>query len=50
MHGNPSKEDSKGNFKSRPNDLNKKHPAGVGGIPGARGVFVLGFKLDHVNS
>ncbi len=30
MHGSPSKEDRKGNFKSGPNDLNKKHPAGVG--------------------
>ncbi len=29
-HGNPSKEDSKGNFKSGPNGLNKKHLSGVG--------------------
>ncbi len=29
-HGSPSTEDSKGNSKSGPNDLNKKHPAGVG--------------------
>ncbi len=30
MHGNPAKEDRKGNFKSGPNGLNKKHPTGVG--------------------
>jgi hypothetical protein len=37
-HGSPSTEDSKGNFKSGPNGLNKKHPTGVGDILGARGV------------
>ncbi len=28
-HGNPSKEDSKGNFKSGPNGLNKRRPTGI---------------------
>jgi hypothetical protein len=40
-------EDRKGNFKTGPNGLNKKHPAGVGGNLGARGVCVLGFQLDQ---
>ncbi len=56
MHGNPSKEDSKGHSKSGPNGLNKNHPTGVGatrrswcfwGPHRARGVKNVPYLIDR---